>query len=373
MNIFDRYLLVRYLQVFGIAFTALFGLYVIFHAFTNSDEFFDSSESKKTVDVLLGMGIFYVYRISQFFDMIGGIVAVIAAMVSFSLVLRYGELNPILSAGVNTYRLVRPIIFGTVLVNTALVLNQELVIPQIATQLQLEPGRNRSVTEDVEPVYDFATQILVSGQRLNLAEQKIEDAEFVLPVPNIARDLTSLKAKEASYLREWGQGQNGWLLKGVSRAFGDLHLTELGKQYLLPTAQPDELFVVTDVTFDRVYKKDKNFGFLSTRELVRRIRNPSFSDISILKQSLYLHNRITQPIINVLVVLVGVPVVVRKESRGLIANLAMCAVTMMFVFGVGQLFQLGGSIRMIPADLAAWGPIIFCGTLAAWLSAWIRT
>jgi lipopolysaccharide export system permease protein len=373
LTLFDRYLIQRYLHVFGISFTALFGLFVIFHAFTNSDEFFDGAGDRGTTAILKDMAIFYLYRISQFFDMLGGTVAVIAAMVAFSLVLRNGELNPILSAGINSYRLVRPIMIGTVFVNSFLVINQEFIIPEIATELQLEPGRHRRVTEDVEPVYDFASQILVSGQRLDLKEQRIEDAEFVLPAGKVTHELTSLKSTQAEFVRAAKDGRNGWLLKGVKTPFEKLRLTDEGQNYVLRGDSPDELFVATDVSFDRVYKKDKNFGFLSTRELVRRLRNPSFSDVSIMKQSLFLHTRITQPILNILVVLVGVPLVCRKESRSLIANLAYCAAAMGVVFGIGQAFQYAGAARLIPVDLAAWGPVLIAGGLAAWFSGSMRT
>lgn len=373
LTLFDRYLIQRYLHVFGISFTALFGLFVIFHAFTNSDEFFDSSGDGGTLAVLKEMSVFYLYRVSQFFDLLGGTVAVISAMVAFSLVLRYGELNPILSAGINSYRLVRPIVMGTVFVNALLVCNQEFVIPLIANELQLEPGKHRSVTEDVEPVYDFASQILVSGQRLDLRNQRIEDAEFVLPAGKVTHELTSLKAKQAEFVRGGVKGKNGWLLKGIQTPFSKLRLTDEGRQFVVEANSPDELFVATDVSFDRVYKKDKNFGFLSTHDLVRRLRNPSFSDVSLLKQSLFLHSRITQPLLNVLVVLVGIPIVCRKESRSLIGNLALCSVVMGLVFGLGQAFQFLGSARIIPVDLAAWGPVLVAGMMAAWFSGSIRT
>jgi lipopolysaccharide export system permease protein len=372
-TLFDRYLIARYVQVFGIVFTALFGLFVIFHAFTNSDEFFDGDESRNTFAVLKDMGVFYLYRTSQFFDMLGGTVSVMAAMVSFALVLRNGELNPILSAGIHSYRLVRPIVIGSVFVNLLLVLNQEFLIPRIATELQLEPGKHRAITEDVEPVYDYASQILVSGQRLDLREQSIEEAEFVLPAARVAEELTALKGKSARFVRGGVDGRNGWLLKGAARPYDSLRLTDSGRNYVLRTDDPNDLFIATDVSFDRVYKKDKNYGFLSTAELVRRIRNPSFSDVSILKQSLYLHARIAQPVMNVLVVLVGIPLVARRESTNLITNMLVCSLAMGAVFGLGQAFQLLGTVRLIPTDLAAWGPILVTGTLAAWVSGSIRS
>ena len=39
MNTFDRYILRRFWHVFAIGFVATFGLYVVFDAFTNADEY----------------------------------------------------------------------------------------------------------------------------------------------------------------------------------------------------------------------------------------------------------------------------------------------------------------------------------------------
>ena len=81
---------------------------------------------------MLDMAEFYAYRASMFFDMTGPIVSVLAAMLAFSLVLRYGELNPVLAAGIPTYRLMIPLLWGTLFVNGAMIVNQEVIIPRIA-------------------------------------------------------------------------------------------------------------------------------------------------------------------------------------------------------------------------------------------------
>ncbi len=371
MTTFDRYLLGRYVHVFVVFFVALFGLYVIFHAFTNSDEFMDPK--KGTLEVLLDMGRFYSYRSSQFLSLIGGTIAVIAATVVFALVLRHGELNPILSAGIPTYRLMRPVLTGAIVVNLLLIANQELIIPQIASHLQVEAGQGKDVRDEVEPVYDFVTQVLVTGKRLHLLEQKIELAEFVLPFPQIADELTTVKAAEAIYHPAAGDQPGGWQLIGASHRFDELRLTPRGREIVRTGAVPGELFIATDVSFDRLYKSDKNFQYLSTPELRRRIRNPSFSSISIRRQCLHLHSRCTQPLINLIAVLLSMPLVVRKEARGLITSLALAGGAVGFTFGVNQAFLYLGGAHVLAADLAAWAPVILLGTLSSAASGLVRT
>ncbi|MFN6104328.1 MAG: LptF/LptG family permease, partial [Planctomycetaceae bacterium] len=127
MTLIDRYLLGRYAYVFFVGYVALFGLYFVIDVFTNVGDF---------LDIPGGLGVivteilkYYSYRCCAFFGSIGGSMLVIAGMTTLALLQKYGELYPVLAAGISTLRLVRPVLIGAVAVNGLIILNQELVIP----------------------------------------------------------------------------------------------------------------------------------------------------------------------------------------------------------------------------------------------------
>lgn len=370
-TIFDRYLLKRYLHVFSITFIALFGLFVIIDAFTNVDEFLERHTD--TVSLMSHMLRFYVYRGCQFFLMVGASVTVISAVVVFSLVQRHGELNPVLSAGIPTYRLVIPVIWGTMLVEGLMLIDQELIIPSISSQLQVGAGNVKGVVQDVEPATDFSSKIMVTGRRMYLPDRKLELAEFVLPVPALVEVLQTVKAKEAVYWHAKGTRPSGWLLTDFSPKLADLRLTPEGQKLVREVARPDQLFIATDVSFDRLYHGDRNFELLSTAELMRRVKNPSFAATSIQRQSLYLHSRFANPLIDILVVLLTIPFVARRESRALLVNMSLCGAAMAGVFVTREAFRYMGGIGLVAPDLAAWAPVVITGTASAWFSSWVRT
>jgi len=376
MTTFDRYLLRRYWHVFGIGFLALFGLYFVIDVFTNVTDFFENSSG--TVDALAEIAQHYSYRACYFFGMIGGTLEVIAAMVALILVQKHGELNPILSAGISTFRLMRTLLVGACVVNALILVNQELIIPRIAVHLQVDAGSaKKKVSGNLEPVKDFATDLVIAGQRLNLRERKIEGAQFVLTAPKLCEKLTTIAATEAVPL-ERDHRQIGWLLKGasipgVANAYQSLELTELGRKYIKPGNTPDEISIRTDVGFDRLHNRDSSYQYLPTLELMRRLRNPSFSNRSLRSQNLYLHERITKPLLNLIVVAVGVPFVVRKESKSLLTNLAICSGVMGVMLGVNELCMYLGKSGVIAPELAVWSPIIIWGTAAAWFTGLVRT
>lgn len=370
MTTFDRYLLRRYWHVFIVGYVALFGLYFVIDVFTNVTDFLDDSQG--ALSVIATVAQYYSYRACYFFGLIGGTLEVVAAMVALILMQKYGELNPVLSAGISTFRLIRTLMFGCILVNVLIVANQELVIPRIAMHLQVDAGQKADFTGEIVPQKDFETDLLIAGKRLNLRERKIEGPQFVLTFPKLSQSLTTISAREAiPYERK--NRQIGWLLKGAEVRYDDLQLTKLGERKIRPGRAPDELLIRTDVGFDRLYSGDSHYEFLGTLELMRRLQNPSFNVRSLRSQNLYLQSRVTKFILNIVVVWVGVPFVVRKESTSLLTNLAICSGVLGTMMGVNELFTYLGRINVLSVELAVWSPIILWGTAAAWFTGFVRT
>lgn len=371
MTILDRYLLKRFVQVYLIAFISLYGLYVVVETFTNADDFLNGEGGPLVM--LREIAVYFSYRISYMFDKIGGILTVMSAMVTLSLLLRHGELNPVLSAGVPTYRLIIPILWGALFVSVCMGANRELLIPRIAGQLQMSPGANKTTNDDLEPTLDVASLIHISGKRLNFANQSIELADFGLPPAKVTEErLITLHAKQALW-KPNEYRRPGWLLKGVDTDFSRLNLTKFGRTVVYAGQSPQDVFIATDVGFDRLYNRDRNFELLSTFDLMRRMRSHSFTRVSIRKQSLHLHSRIIRPVLDLLMVVLGLPLIIRRGAAGLITNLAFCSLALGGVFAIDQGCAYLGAANMMAPDLAAWIPVIVAGTASAWVSGFIRT
>ncbi len=370
---FDRYLVKRFFHVFIISFVATYGLYVVIDGFTNIDAFHDSDDENGVGSSLGRMAAYYFLQSVMFFALISPILSVISVMVVFALLLRQNEIYPILSAGTPIFRLMVPVLAGVVVINCLLIVDQELVIPHMALRLRAPRGNSQKDAQQVQPVYDFETHILISGQELFLGERKIGNVEFVLPVPEIAFDLTTLEASEAFYKEAADEQPSGWLLRDVTPRFDQLKLTEKGRKSILPRTSPNEMFVVTDVSFDQLHNRNTSNRFLSTAQLIRRIKNPSYSVLWIRGLKLHLHERLTQPLLHLITVLMAIPLIVRKESLSLIANTAICFVVLGAFFGLTQASLYLGKINLLSLDLAAWSPIIIGGSFAAWLSGNVQT
>ncbi len=373
MTLFDRHLLKRFWHVFAIGFVATYGLYVVFDAFSNADEFQSGAADESTATVLATMATHYFFQAFPFFDMVGPILIVLAVVGVFALLQRSREIYPVLSAGVPSWRLAVPIVIGASTIVLALTVNQEIVIPNIAERLQANRGDGGAATHDVQPARDYVTNIEISGDRLRIAERKIFSARFLLPVPLQVIEPTTLKAEEAIQIPANGDRPAGWLLREPQPTFEELTLTAEGSRRILKAPSSSDLFVITDVTIDQLHNRTRSFKYLSTSQLIHRIRNPAYGRVTIRSQSVHLHERLARPFLILISVLIAIPLTLRRESSSLLVNIAVCTMTLGALFLLTQVSIHLGRLNVVDIELAAWIPIVVCGTCAAWLSGLVQT
>jgi lipopolysaccharide export system permease protein len=367
---FDRYLLRRFWHVFGIGFFATVGLYVVFDGFTNVDAFQEGTGSggANALLVLERMAQFYACQATVIFDLVGSILTVVSTMVVFALLQKNREIHPILSAGVPTFRLIVPMLVGSLTVSGLLMLNQEVVFPSLAMELLKPIGTTADEGQAVQTRRDFSSNIEIAGQKLILSERMLANAEFLLPAPEVVAEITMLKAGAAVYHRKNEQRPAGWLLQRTVPKFSELRLTAAGAKKVLPVANQEDIFVVTDIGCEQLVGSASSYRYQSTLDLIERLRNPSFSVMSARTQVLHLHERVTRPLANLVAVCLAVPLVLRKESFSLITNLAVCAGVMVVMLGLREGCVYVGRMNWISQDLAVWLPIIISGGLIAWFS-----
>lgn len=370
---FDRYLLRSFAHVFSTCFMALFGLMIVIDLLENLDDFLSRTRGSGMLGLARAITEFYAVQSIFFLDRAGPALLIISAMTVLILFQRSGELHPLLAAGIPMYRVLLPVVGAAAIVSGMLALNQELVIPRFAHAAYAARGGGDSAAVRVESIYDNASRISIDGRNLRMAERTIEQAEFVLPAPSIASDLTILKAERAVHVPASPGHAGGWKLYGVRPRYRELELTEAGLKVIHPGENEDEAFVATAVTCDQLYKRGSSYALLSTRELMDRIVSPAFGPETVHRLIVHLHGRFVQPLLNVITVLLVIPLMVRRESTGLVADSALCAVVLAAFFGVMYAGSYLGQAHLVAPDLAAWLPVVVGGSMSAWFSGVVRT
>lgn len=368
----DRYLLRQFIQVFLICFISLAGLYVVIDAFGQLDHFLDYS--KQGGNLVAIMGRYYALRTLAFFDQTSGILALIAAMFTVTWIQRHNEMTALMAAGLPRLRVLRSVIIAAIVVSLAAAAVRELVIPNVRYELALDSknlGGDAAI--DLQPRYDNRTDILISGEKAVAKEKIIVEPVFSLP-PALATYGRQLAADQAKYLPKEGQRPAGYLLQGVPSGNALLNQASqrLGEEVVIATPKdcnwlaPNELFVVSNVSFELLASGDTWRDHAAVTELVRELKNPSTElgpDVRVA-----LHGRLLHPLLDTTLLFLGLPLVVARGNRNPYIAMGLClaAVTGFFLVTLGAQ-QLGSSGWIRPA-LAAWLPLIVFVPVAVALS-----
>jgi lipopolysaccharide export system permease protein len=219
-----------------------------------------------------------------------------------------------------------------------------------------------------------SNDILIGGEKIVPAEQKIADAKFVLP-RYLDRYGKQINAAEARFLPATSTMPSGYLLSGVSQPKGllkqpsllaadgtNLIITPPGNDWL----EGDQLFVVSSMSFEFLAAGSTWRDFASTREMIRELRNPSTdlgADVRVA-----IHTRFLQPFLDTTLIFLGLPFVVTRTNRNPFIAIGLClAVVTVFMCVVLGCQSLGTGGWITP-PLAAWLPLIIFAPLAAAMS-----
>lgn len=378
MRILDRERYWAFLKAYIICFVALVGLYVVIDAFTNLDEFVARTEG--ALQLFQVMGQFYLLRLSLFYDQLCGIISMMAAIFTVTWMQKNNELVAMLSAGISTYRVIRPVWISAALVCGLAVANQELILPEIAEDLQKAHGDNGRRKVQVYSNYD-SNGILISGKSADRASRTVLNFNATLPV-RILGVIRELQAKQARYIGPKSPGaplKGGWLLRGARISLEapgtdeplqtDL-LVRLDnvKRFPPPIGDPGVLdgetyFLKSDLTFQAVSRSRQWYQFASTMDLMHSLSDPSNSSER-MEIAVFLHGRILRSLLSLTLMFLSLPIVLGGIGGNMFINLALSLGLSGAFYGVVFMSHYLGTNDILSPELAAWMPLIAFGTLA---------
>lgn len=363
MTLMDRYILGKYLRALFICVVSFTGMFVVADAFNNLDEFirYGRDESGGVLAVVLQ---YYRPRALTFLNMAGGLMALMAAMFTVTSLQRSRETTALMAGGVPAMRIVTPMIAAAVAVSLLGVVNREMWIPryrdQLARNAQNWKGEN---SRPVEPSFDHVTQIYLDGSQTLWAERRIDKPTFRLPqsLRHVGRKVqgefayqTPATADRPAGFRVTGVSEPEGLTGRASIALGErpVILTPADTDWL----KADECFVVSEVSFEQLANRESWRQYASSAELIEALHNPSLEYGAGVRVAL--HARFVQPILDVLLVMIGLPLVMTRRSQNVFASVGKCLLLVIgfwiLVMGAHQ----AGAAYLVRPVLAAWLPVM---------------
>ncbi|MDR1491656.1 MAG: LptF/LptG family permease [Planctomycetaceae bacterium] len=371
MTKIDRYILRNFFKTLALWYVCLVGLYVVFDLFTNMESIISSGVENG--NVVIAIGRYYFFKSFQFFDILVSLLIMISAMITLSTMIRHNEMIPLLAAGISQLRIIMPIIGAAALVTFLAMACRELLLPQYLDDLLAknpsEIGQKNGTP--VKGITDHQTDVQLNGGKAFWNNETIENPKFIMPAGlNIYG--RSIEAKSAKHMTASETHPAGYMLKDVTSPLELLTNDSLklnGQAVVVtPKDAPDwisstDCFVASQITFHQIAGGEIWEQYGSTLELVKGARGTSLQ----LGESVYsvIHSRITQPLLDITLLLLGLPIILAKSDRNVFKALGIGALLIVAFLAVQMICKSVGISYHQPI-LGAWFPLIMFVPLAAY-------
>lgn len=349
----DRYVAALFVSSYATAFFLVVGLFLILDMASNLDEYVETWKDGSHASTLLILR-YYLLSIPFLFLQVAPFVTLVAGLFTTVKLLRYNEVIASLSAGVSSRRLLAPVFVGGALCGLGMFELRELLGSSLARQRDAVKYVLDEKTFDV--VYEELWLRDLNGSVVHLKEfrpgtesRPPEVRGLQATLRSVAR-WSSTQAARATY--ETRNGRLGWWLEGGTRQ-------EVRGEH---RKEPIDLLEGFDfdpelaVTFYRARRNPMDLTFSEARELAKR-------DPDSVVYATLLQYDITFPLANVVLLLAGLPILMRSRRGKAIEGMAAGCTLCIFYFAADFVLTNLGLQGGLDPYLAAWLPPLFFGSV----------
>jgi lipopolysaccharide export system permease protein len=307
MKILDRYIAKSFLTGYAIAFCVLIGLRIVIELFVNLDEFAEGVSSRGTLAVVGHILAYYGYRTTLYFRDTAGVITVVAAAFSLGKMVRSNELVAMIASGVSAKRIVGPILLLAVFFAGLSLADQEFLIPRIADKLSLNE-------DEWEGEESFSIWFFADGNGSLICSNKYDAATATLYQPTIITrketktplvwEVTGrISADFAKYDSETGRWNltNGVLFSADAEGSGATPMAS----YQAPNLTARDIPINERAGYN---------SLLSLRQLAELAAHKT-SVKDTVELTSQMHFRVTDPLINLTMLMVSLPVLICRDPR----------------------------------------------------------
>jgi lipopolysaccharide export system permease protein len=350
MKILDRYIAKSFLVGYAISFCVLIGLRIIIELFVNLDEFAELA-NRGLPAVVFHILTFYAYRTTLYYRDIAGVITVVAAAFSLGKMVRSNELVAMIASGVSAKRIVGPILVLALLFTGLAVANQELLIPAISDKLTQNPDEMEGEeTFSVWFVADSRGSLLCSD-RYDASTATLYQPTIITRKPTDNAGLWEVTGRISADFAQFDSKTGRWnLTNGVFMGAEPGPLQPV-VSYYAPDLSPKEIPIHQEAGYKALLSFRELSALAAQKTKIRDV-------VELLSQK---HFRITDPLINLTMLMVSLPVLICRDPRAMksaiLVSFALTAACFVTTFVCRMLAtEVVLTDRVMP-ELWAWLPV----------------
>jgi lipopolysaccharide export LptBFGC system permease protein LptF len=362
----DRYVGWTFLSSYVTALSVVMGLFVIMDMASNLDDYLEPWADGSTASSAI-IAAYYLFNVPVLFLQAAPFITLIAGLFTLTRLLGNNEVGAVLAAGVSGRRLLLPIFVGGFLAALGMVALREIATTTI---LPVRDSLHYVLEEKTtDRVYRTLRMRDLTGSHLRFSEyrpgeegESPEGIGFAAYLREGDRWIASVEASRATPTRR--DGRWGLVLEAGER----MEVSDRKHVTPIDWLGHDQFDFTPEMalTYRRAQTNPLELSFLEAVELGRR--DPD----SVVYQTLMQYH-LTFPLANLVLLLVGLPLVMRHERgrgvEGLSKGLLLC----LFFFAADFVCRNFGVQGALDPLLASWLPILLFGSLGVVLFDALRT
>jgi lipopolysaccharide export system permease protein len=343
----DRYVAGIYLSCWTLSLVFFLGLFGVVDFFGNIGQLLGHvHDAGHGATVILR---FYLVQLPTIFKEVAPFVMLMAALLAVLRLQRHNELTAMLLTGRSPRRVMAPVFLLTAVFTGLLVWVQESVAPRVAVEReQLEAFLLKDEPDwKINDVHMRDTRgRLVSAHGFHVASGVVDRLDVS------GRDAEGRNESISGSNATWDEDTGGWRLQSGVREVRGLSGGE-------PIESGPVSFAATDLRPDDLRMEHTETFDLSYAEVLDRSeRYPASASYRLLR-----HYHVTYPLSVLLLVVLGVPLVLKRSARGSLVGLGAALLLCIAYMLVDTTVRDLGTHGFLNPVLAAWLPVILAGSL----------
>ncbi|MGD2019343.1 MAG: LptF/LptG family permease [Planctomycetota bacterium] len=359
----DRYVASHFVRSYLLAMLLMTGLFMVIDMASNLDDYLETWEDGSSAPGSV-LALYYLFNLPYLFLQVAPFITLIAGMFTVAKLLKAREVTAVLGAGISARRMLLPVFLAGLLLAVGMFFLREAVGLGIARDR--DAARDVLVEHRFEEHYDDVAVVEDAGSLVFLNEFIPRPADG--GPPRVER-LTAIRRTSGQmgsgrYVRidaeraTWNG--SGWDLEGGVRATIDPDGGGESTDEAVSTLEGYAFTPELALTYRRAKDAPLELTFSEVQALMAR--DPDDNSY----QTLW-HYHLTFPLANLLLLLVGIPLMFNYERGRSTDRIAVGGLLCVFYYSADFVFRTLGVKGQLSPLLSAWIPVLVFGSLGIML------
>ena len=347
-RIIQRYVVREYLKVFSLTLSSLILIYVVILFFQKVDNIIKNKAPFYLIFEYL------LYKVPEFtFQWTLPYSVLLATLLTLGMFSRHSEITAMKAGGVSLYRITFPLFSIALLLSLFSFLGNEYLVPSTNQKVRY--------LLDVKVRGEIPTSVFKNYKIWYHGDHRIFNIQLLDPQKKILKGFTlyqfddQFRCIQRIDAREvkWADGK-WWLYDGAVRDFdesGSIRMTPFGKmEYAL-----DESWE----SFQTIERQSREMSYTELRKYIQKIQGAGYDATRYL---VALYSKYSYPLLNLIMVLIGVPFALKTGRSGGVALSIGVSVMTGFAYGITfYIFLSLGKSGVLSPLLSSWTPTLLFG------------